>query len=61
VLLILTLIDPQWIERWFDESPDGGDGTTERWIVGGCFLVLAVAAGFLARRAPRRGPAVLRT
>ena len=53
-LFVLTLIDPQWIERWFDESPDGGDGSFERWIVGGAFLIAALIAGLLARR-ERRG------
>lgn len=54
-LFVCTLADPQWIERWFDESPDGGDGSVERWIVGGCFLVLTVVAAGLARRERRRG------
>lgn len=49
-----TLIEPQWIERLFDESPDGGDGSLERWIVGGGFLVAAVIAALLARRERRR-------
>jgi hypothetical protein len=49
-LVIQTVLDPQWIERWFDESPDGGDGSAERWIVGGCFLVAALIATVLARR-----------
>jgi len=55
VLFVYTLVDPQWIERWFDESPDGGDGSVERSIVGGCFLVLTVVAAVLARREHRRG------
>lgn len=45
-----TLIEPQWIERLFDESPDGGDGSLERWLVAGAFLVAAIAAAALARR-----------
>ena len=53
-LFVLTLVDPQWIERWFDESPDNGDGSAERWIVAGCFLVAAVLAAALARRERRR-------
>jgi peptidoglycan/LPS O-acetylase OafA/YrhL len=53
-LLILCVLDPQWIERWFDESPDGGDGSAERWIVGSCFLVAALIAAVLARRERRR-------
>jgi len=53
-LFLLTLVDPQWIERWFDESPDGGDGSAERWIVGGCFLAAAVIAAVLSRRERHR-------
>lgn len=53
VLFGWTLVDPQWIERWFDESPDGGDGSAERWLVGGAFFVAAVLAALLARRQRR--------
>ena len=53
VLFVWTLIDPQWIERWFDESPDGGDGSAERWVVGGGFFIAAVLAAWLARRQRR--------
>lgn len=53
VLLAWTLIDPQWIERWFDESPDGGDGSAERWLAGGGFFIAAVLAAWLARRQRR--------
>lgn len=51
---VLTLVDPQWIERWFDESPDGGDGSAERWLVGGAFLAAAVIAAMLSQRERRR-------
>ena len=54
VLFVVTLADPQWIESWFDESPDNGDGSAERWIVGGCFLLAALSAAALARRQRRR-------
>jgi len=53
-LFALTLADPQWIERFFDESPDGGDGSAERWLVGGAFLLAAVLAAVLAWRERRR-------
>ena len=53
VLFVWTLVDPQWIERWFDESPDGGDGSTERWLVGGGFFIASVLAAWLARRQRR--------
>ena len=49
-LFVLTMIDPQWIELLFDESPDGGDGSAERWILGSCFLLAALLAGALAWR-----------
>lgn len=57
LLFVWTLIDPQWIERWFDEAPDGGDGSAERWLVGGFFFIAAVLAAALARRERRRGVA----
>ena len=54
LLLVVTVVDPQWIERWFDEAPDGGDGSAERWIVGACFAALTLATAWLARREQRR-------
>ena len=57
MLFVWTLIDPQWIERWFDEAPDAGDGSAERWLVGGFFFIAAVLAAALARRERRRGVA----
>ena len=54
VLFAWTLLDPQWIERWLDESPDGGDGSAERWLVGGGFFIAALLAAALARRERRR-------
>jgi hypothetical protein len=50
LLFVLTLFQPQWIEILFDETPDDGDGSFERWIVGGGFLIASVLAAFLARR-----------
>lgn len=46
---ILTAVWPNWIEGLFGFDPDGGNGTTEWWIV----VVLAVttiAVAALARR-----------
>ena len=54
VLFVLTLVDPQWIERGFDVSPDDGDGSLERWVLGGSLLIAALIAGVLARRERRR-------
>jgi len=53
LLFVWTLIDPQWIERWLDESPDGGDGSAERWVVAGGFFITAVLAAWLAHRQRR--------
>ena len=52
-LFVVTLIDPQWIETLFDESPDGGDGSFERWVVGGSFLLASVIAAYVAWRENR--------
>jgi len=54
VMFVATMIDPQWIETLFDESPDGGDSSAERWLVGGGFLIAAVVAAALAWRERRR-------
>ena len=54
LLFVWTLLDPQWIERWFEASPDDGDGSAERWLVGGFFFIAAVLAAALARRERRR-------
>jgi len=53
-MFVATMIDPQWIETLFDESPDGGDSSAERWLVGGGFLIAAVVAAALAWRERRR-------
>ena len=52
-LFVLTCIDPQWIETLFDESPDGGDGSLERWLLLTSTFVVAVIAAMLARRERR--------
>lgn len=54
LLAVLTFVEPKWIERLFEASPDAGDGSVERWIVGGGFLVAALIAAALARRDRRR-------
>jgi hypothetical protein len=53
-LFVLTLVDPTWIETLFDEAPDGGDGSLERWILLGCTFVATVIAALLARAEKRR-------
>ena len=52
-LFVVTLVDPQWIEFWLDASPDVGDGSAERWLVGGGFLLATILAAALARRERR--------
>jgi hypothetical protein len=52
-LFALTMVQPQWVEWLFDEAPDGGDGSFERWVVGGAFLAAALAAAAVARRQRR--------
>lgn len=39
-----ALIGPQWIERLFGASPDGGSGETEWFIPVLCFLAAAAAS-----------------
>ena len=52
-LFVLTLVDPQWIETLFDESPDGGDVSLERAILLSCTFLTTVLAALLARRERR--------
>jgi hypothetical protein len=53
-LLLLSLIEPQWIEILFDEAPDGGDGSLERWVAIVCSGVALLVFSGLARREKRR-------
>ena len=50
--VVLSVVWPDWIERVFDVSPDGGDGSTE-WGVTAVAVVATlvfVAAGLLEQR-----------
>ena len=49
IATILTAVWPDWIEGMFGLNPDGGNGTTEWWIV----VVLAVATVAVAALAQR--------
>ena len=49
IATILTAVWPDWIEGVFGLDPDGGNGTTEWWIV----VVLAVATVAVAALARR--------
>ena len=54
ILFVATLIDPQWIETLFGESPDDGDGSFERFVLGGFFLMTSLVSAMLALRERRR-------
>ena len=45
---VASLVDPQWIENLFGESPDAGSGESEWWFAV-MFGVLAIASAALAR------------
>lgn len=50
VACIATLIEPQWFELLFDESPDGGDGSLETWFAVGLSAATCIAFSLVARR-----------
>lgn len=47
---IATLIEPQWFELLFDESPDGGDGSLETIVALAVSLGACLVFSALARR-----------
>lgn len=55
---IATLIEPQWLELLFAESPDGGDGSLRTLIAVAVSLGACVLFGLLARRERRREAAI---
>jgi len=52
---VATLIEPQWFELLFDESPDAGDGSLETLIAVAVSLAACLLFGWLAWRERRRG------
>ena len=50
VACIATLIEPQWFELLFDESPDAGDGSLETWFAVGLSAAACIAFSMAARR-----------
>jgi hypothetical protein len=55
-LAILTLFWHDWMELAFGVDPDHGNGSVEVWAVG-VLVVVALAAGWAARRAWMARPA----
>ncbi len=49
LLAISTMIQPQWIERFFDFAPDRGSGDAE-WGITVAFGVASLVASLLASR-----------
>jgi hypothetical protein len=47
---VATLIEPQWFELLFDESPDGGDGSIETMVA----VVVSFGACLVFARLARR-------
>jgi hypothetical protein len=56
VSLGLTLVEPQWIEKFFGIEPDGGSGSLE-WGLSLALVAVSITSAFLARREWRRSPA----
>ena len=56
VLLIVTLVLPQWIELVFRVEPDAGSGSLE-WLLVGVFAVTTAAFAVFARSEWRRAAA----
>ena len=53
ISLVLSLFNPQWIETFFEVSPDAGDGSTEwGWTIG--FLISTVLFIAVTRREWRK-------
>lgn len=60
ILLIITLVDNQWIEAVFGVDPDEGSGSLE-WLITAVLIVVTLAGAIFARlewrRADSRVPA----
>ena len=48
VVLVVTAVWPDWIERAFEVDPDGGSGELE-WVLVAALALATVALGLLAR------------
>jgi len=54
VVCIAALVEPQWFELLFGQSPDDGDGTLETLVAVTVSAAACVVFSFLARREWRR-------
>ena len=48
IATVWSIIEPQWIERLFDASPDEGSGESEWWIAA-MFAILAAVSLVVSR------------
>lgn len=55
---VLSLFEPQWIERVFGESPDEGSGESEWWITAVTAAIAIVSLAVTRWRWRRIQPAV---
>jgi hypothetical protein len=53
VVLVVTLVVPDWIEVAFHVDPDGGSGSLE-WLIVGFTATMTVLAGLSVARTRRR-------
>ena len=54
VMLVVTAIWPNWIERLWEVEPDGGDGSLE-WALVGVLTVVTITLSVVARVEWTRG------
>lgn len=60
VLLVMTLIWEDWVEEIFGISPDAGNGSFERWLVG-TLIVVTITLFVMVRSEWRRTRASMST
>jgi len=50
IACVATIIEPQWFELLFDESPDGGDGSLETLAAVAVSAIACVVFSLIGRR-----------
>jgi hypothetical protein len=50
IACIATIVEPQWFELLFDESPDGGDGSLETLAAVAVSAIACVIFALIGRR-----------